>query len=105
MKFIWTEKDIICGRYVCKHPSYQNRDAFEPTGNAMKWTYKIGFAYYEDGQYTVLISMTDGMVFKLAPHKDDKLAAEKLNEDGMIPMPHKWLVSVIDELRDCYEGE
>lgn len=102
MKYQWEEEDIICGRFVCKHPSYQKQENFSPTGNAMKWTYKIGFAHFEDGPYKVLIAMTDGKVSKLG--KTDQEAVDKLNKDEMIPMPHKWLVAVINELRDTYEG-
>jgi len=105
MKYTWEEKDIICGRYVCKHPSHQAREHFEPCGNATKWTYKIGFCPKletdSEGQYC-LIAMTDGMVIHYGTKQK---MVDKLNRDEMIPMPHKWLVKVINELRDAYNGE
>jgi len=62
MEYIWTEKDVICGRIVCKVP----HDNFKVDGWTAKWTFKIGFDATKkpaEGRY-LLLAMTDGMVCK-----------------------------------------
>ena len=102
MKHIWEPQDIVAGRFVCKHPSYQGRDHFEPCGSACKWTYKIGFGFWDTQMYA-LIAMTDGMISNKFKTKEE--LAKFLNDHALMPMPHKWLIQVIDSLRDCYERE
>ena len=101
MKFIWEEKDIIAGRIVCKPPSYQGRETFSPCGNSVKWTYKIGYINGGDDKRNALICMCDGLIMGGMTKLD---IVERLNKDGMIPMPHKWLIQTMDYLRGCYEG-
>jgi len=101
MKYIWEPNDIIPGRIVCKHFSYQRNDAFIPCGNSAKWTYKIGYRSGGDnGEKYVLVCMADGLVRKGTTR--EKLA-EDLNADELIPMPHKWFIKQMDWLRDSYE--
>jgi hypothetical protein len=102
MKYTWEEKDIICGRIVCKDPSYQNRTTFEPTGNALKWTQKIGYVFLggDKGQHFCMVSMTDGMTSVYL--KTEKQMADYLNRAELIPMPHSWFMEAMDSLRDCY---
>ncbi len=102
MRYIWTEEDIICGRYVCEQPR-PNR-TFDVEHGANK-TYKIGFIdgsgtkIHGDGGGVALISMTDGMV---GDGKTKKEMVATLNSLKMMPMPVTWLVKVIMHLRDNY---
>jgi len=95
MKYTWEEEDIIAGRYVCK-PLREDEKRFEPTGWTAKWTYKIGFIPTHG---VTLICMADGLVHK--PTTALELATQ-LNRDGMIPMPHAWLLKHIEYTRDLY---
>jgi hypothetical protein len=99
MKYNWELKDIVAGKIVCKDPSYQKRDFFQANGNSAKWTYKIGFGYWEDGQRPTLNAMTDGMIHSF---KNDQELVDYLNKCELIPMPHKWLIETMNYLRDCY---
>lgn len=101
MTYHWTEADIIAGRWVCKptayhHPDRTDRD-WQPDGGTAKWTELIGYAN-GTGDAAVLIALVDGMVGKV---KTKAEIAAQLNKQGMIPMPHKWLLATIDYLRDC----
>ena len=102
MKYTWEEKDIICGRVVCKDPSYQGDTTFEPTGNALKWTMKIGYVFLggEKGQNFCLISMTDGLTSNYV--KTEAEMADYLNKAQLMPMPHPWFLEAMDALRDTY---
>jgi hypothetical protein len=100
MKIKWEEKDIIAGKIVCKEPSYQGNENFKACGNSAKWTLKIGFAYYNNIQYFVTVALTDGMVSKIG--KTKKEVVEYLNKSELIPMPHSWLIEIINYLRDIY---
>ena len=94
MKYIWTEEDIICGRFVCKPIKDGKVEGWQA-----KWTHKIG--YYGGGNKSCLIAMTDGSVSL----RDESPAniADFLNENQMIPMPHNRLIETMEYLRDCYE--
>lgn len=105
MKYTWEEKDIICGRIVCKDPSYQGLTTFEPNGNALKWIFKIGYGFYLNGnsfpeKSFATISMTDGCIVSIG--KTDKEMADYLNKAELIPMPHSWFLEAMDSLRDVY---
>jgi hypothetical protein len=102
MKYTWTEKDIIPGRFVCKDINKDNK-SFAPDDWTAKWTHKIGWRTEiskKDGHLCV-IAMTDGAVYLSG---NETVIADYLNREEMIPMPHKWLISTMDYLRDCYEG-
>lgn len=105
MKFTWEEHDIIAGRIVCKPSANAKKKllerSFTPDGWSAKWTHKIGFNPALNSKKYVLIAMTDGMISK--PYTAKELVAH-LNEDGLIPMPHAWLIKTMDYLKDCYEG-
>lgn len=97
MKYIWSKDDIIVGRIVCKNIDFQkNLDILYLATT----TYKIGYVAGDEDRY-VLLAMTDGMVGKT--HTKEALATA-LNDDDMVPMPHKKLLEVIKKLRDVYEG-
>ena len=110
MKYVWEEKDVVCGRIVCRVPQ-----SSEMNGNQAKHTYKIGWhvgghvpiswrdssgKYHTDHFCT--IAMTDGMV----NGPKSKVAMVKwLNDNDMIPAPHEFVVRVMDYLKDCYNSE
>ena len=100
MKYTWEEKDIICGRIVCKDPSYQGNSTFDPNGSALKWTMKLGYGFYPDGQNFCMLSLTDGLIYKLG--RTAKEVADYLNKCELIPMPHEWFMQAMNELRDVY---
>ena len=93
MKYIWEEKDINCGRIVCKNVK------FEPTDGWQAWrTFKIGYVggsstYDETGGGVVLISMTDGMVGTRRSKQD---MANYLSNEGMISMPYENFIKLMD---------
>lgn len=92
MKYEWEEKDIKCGRFVCRS---EPANGFNPE-TAANTTYKIGYiGSSSDGFY--LISMTDGMIGER--HTKQELV-RNLNETKMNPMSHKHLMQVLDFLRD-----
>jgi len=111
MHITWEAKDIIPGRMICK----QFKKPLSPGGWEAKWTLKIGFHINhpnapllkneETGEYLqnnlCLISMSDGMITK--PMSAEDLAAQ-LNKDEMIPMPHDWLIAIINFLRGIHEN-
>ena len=105
MKYIWEEHDIIAGRIVCKpNPNEAKRlleRTFTPDGWTAKWTQKIGFNPACGAKRYILISMTDGMISK--PHTAKELAAI-LNNEGLIPMPHAWLIKTMNHLEGSYDG-
>jgi hypothetical protein len=105
MKFTWEEHDIIAGRTVCKPSANSTKKllerTFTPDGWTAKWTQKIGYNPALGAKKYVLIAITDGMITK--PRTAKELAAA-LNEDGLIPMPHSWLIKTLDYLKDHYEG-
>jgi hypothetical protein len=105
MKFTWESSDIIAGRIVCKpNPNTAKKvleRSFTPDGWTAKWTHKIGYNPALGSKKYILISMTDGMISK--PRTAEEMAAA-LNEDGMIPMPHAWLIKTLDYLEGSYEG-
>jgi hypothetical protein len=45
--------------------------------------------------------MTDGMISK---PKTVKEIVDSLNEDGLIPMPHTWLIKTFNFMEGSYEG-
>jgi hypothetical protein len=99
MKYTWSEEDIVAGRIVCR----EERPTGEVCGWTAKWTFKIGFGYSKDdtpGAEYSLLAMTDGMIGRMRTKKD---LASYLNQHGMIPMPHNWLIATMNYLRDCYE--
>lgn len=100
MKFVWSEKDIICGRIVCKA---ETKDSlWKPDGWTAKWTFKIGFDPSKSSDKSVcLICMADGMIS--SPQSRAELAGY-LNSNELIPMPYQWLQKTIEFLRDAYEG-
>lgn len=114
MKFHWETKDVIPGRIVCKPRRHRKMKAmYEPDGWSAKWTCKIGFqcgahvpiSYKgDDGRYHsdhyCLIAMTDGMT---GPCRSKADIAKWLNDNGMIPMPHEWLMKTIEFLKDAYQ--
>ena len=101
MKFIWEEKDIICGRIVCKPTDDGKR--FEADGWTAKWTMKIGFRPdLPHDEHYCLTAMTDGMNTAVGSAKD---VADRFNKDGLIPMPHSWLLKTIEFLRDQYDDQ
>lgn len=101
MKYIWEEKDIIPGRMVCK-PS--EKEFFQPDGWTAKWTYMIGYANSTGenpclvciGENPCLVCIVDGMISKVYTPKE---LADRLNRDGMIPMPYSWHLATIEFLR------
>ena len=111
MKYVWEEKDAVCGRIVCREPMSPVMN-----GNQAKHTYKIGWhtgdhvpmpwkepgsdRYHTD--HFCLIAMTDGMVSSPISKKD---LVKRLNEEQMIPATHKFVINVMDYLRDCYNSE
>lgn len=107
MKFIWEEKDIICGRIVCKPITNPSPDL----GWQAKWCYKIGFlaggnpknssALGKDRTDYCIIALTDGMI--LNPRSKEDIA-KWLNDNKMIPCPHGKLIEIMNYLRDCYEN-
>lgn len=105
MKYTWTESDIVAGRVVCKQSEYHHGNRpWEPSGGAMKWTMKIGYLpSLASERHFCLIALTDGMISCEGVSKAELV--ERLNKDEMIPMPHPWLLEVMDALRDCYEHE
>lgn len=108
MKYKWTEDDVICGRIVCKPIATSNGSE---DGWSAKWTHKIGFlaggnpkkpdAQGKERCDYVLIAMTDGMICSC---KTKSGVVVWLNGEGMIPMPHKRLLAVMEYLRDVYES-
>ncbi len=92
MKYIWQEKDIKCGIYVCR-----NLGKFDPDACSTRM-YKIGFVG-KRSKGTVLIAMSDGMV---GNKKTPNEMAAHLTRNDMIPMPHKWLIKTLDYMRDWY---
>lgn len=108
MKFTWQPEDIICGRIVCKaeHATSNRKNRleriFEPDGWTAKWTHKIGYSFSgKEGDKFHLIAMTDGLVGSI---KTAEEMAKHLNSEGMIPMPHFWLIKTMEFLRDAYES-
>ena len=105
MKYIWEEKDIIAGRIVCKpNPNTATKvleRSFTPDGWTAKWTFKIGYNPALGSKKYVFISMTDGMISK---PKTVKEMVDSLNEDGLIPMPHTWLIKTFNFMEGSYEG-
>lgn len=93
-KYTWTEKDITCGRIICK--SFRS---FEANGWRAKWTFKIG---WRKSNTYCLIAMTDGMI-KSDMNKEDLIYW--LNKNDMMPMPHEWFMATMDFLKDCYNSE
>lgn len=101
MKYTWTEEDIVCGKIVCKPRNIKNPDL----GWHSKWTYKIGYVKGSStfnkkyGSGVVIIALSDGMVS--GPMTQEEMA-KYLTMENMMPMPHAWLLEVIDYLRDVY---
>ncbi len=103
MTYHWTEADIIPGRWVCKPTAYHHPDRtdanWQPDGGTAKWTYQIGWlASGTTDKNLTRTCVVDGMISK--PRTRAELAAQ-LTKEGLIPMPHKWLLATIDHLRDC----
>ncbi len=99
MKYIWEEKDVVCGIFVYKPICNVNKDrSWTPDRWTAKWTHKIGFIG-GSSKGTVLISMTDGMV---GTQKTPAEMAEYLNNTELIPMPHNRLIKMMNYLRDSY---
>jgi len=101
MKYIWEEKDVICGRFVCRGETASESRRKKDMGWHEKWTYKIGF--HAGRKTSCLIAMTDGMV--MMRDRTPLEIAEYLTENNMIPAPHSWMIELITDLRDCYEPE
>ena len=98
MKYQWEEKDVVCGRFVCKNlPA--NKDSFEPDGWTAKWTFKVCYMG-SSSREVCLVAMTDGM---MGYTKTKEEMAAFLTENDMVPMPHKWLLQTMDYLRGCYD--
>lgn len=109
MKIQWETKDVIPGRIVCKQPAGRS---FKADGHSAKWSYKIGFmpgdisppVRDENGKWKsnhfCTVAMTDGMV--IGPKSAEEMV-QWLNNNQMIPMPHKWLLEVVEYLRGVYE--
>lgn len=98
MKTIWEPSDIVCGRIVCK-PLQKGERVFEPNGWTAKWTFKIGFVGGGGEDNYVMVCMCDGMVSR--PRSKEQLAQE-FNRDGLILMPHGWLIETMNFLRDSF---
>ncbi len=96
MIYVWQEKDVRCGIFVCRKPNYG--ESFVPSDWNAKWMYKIGFIGGAN-KGSVLISMSDGMVTKKQTPKE---MAEYLTESNMMPMPHKWVIKMFEYMRDWY---
>ena len=100
MKYHWEEKDVVCGRIICK-PLAKGQTVFKADGWTAKWTLKIGYnpAHSSKQQYC-LISMTDGFV---GACQSKATLVKYLNREQMRPMPHDWWLKTVEFLRDCYE--
>lgn len=92
MQYLWDEKDVKCGTFVCR-----NLKKFDPDACSTRM-YKIGFIQRRSTG-TVLIAMSDGMVGTKMTPKD---MAKSLTKGEMIPMPHKWVIETFDYMRDWY---
>lgn len=109
MKYIWEEKDIVCGRFVCK-PATESR--IKNPGWHAKWTMKIRYvgassAFQartkdEDASGVVIIAMTDGMVSQAMSKAQ---MVDYFNSQSLIPAPHEWMLELAEYLRDTYETE
>ena len=95
MKYVWEEKDIIGGRFVCKPHEVptKGKKEWEPDGWTAKWTFKIGYTVNPSGMTT--ISVVDGSTTKACTKA---VMAERLNRDGLIPMPYSWLIKTMEYL-------
>ncbi len=96
MKYIWESKDIVPGLFVCKHPSYQGHDEFEPCGNTLKWIRQVGYhgiSKNRDGGKYVTIAIIDGMIFN---QKTKEELAAQFNEEEMVPMPFDWMQKAME---------
>jgi len=111
MKYIWEEKDIICGRIFCKDKTLERKGEF--TGWDAKHTKKIGFVggsstYSPRNKISglpvsgvAIIAMTDGMV-GAAMNKVEMI--NYLNTNNYVPMPHDIFLKVMDTLKGCYDS-
>lgn len=98
MKTTWEPDDVIPGRIVCK-PLQKGERSFKPSGWTAKWTFKIGFVNGGGADSNVLVCLSDGMVGHA--HTAADLAAT-LNKEGLILMPHAWLIDTMRFLRDAF---
>ncbi len=94
LKYIWEEKDIICGTYIIKETSPKGSDNLN---FARTVTYKIGFDNNDKEKPVNKIScLTDGWVCPIA--KDEKEFAEYLNNDehGFRPLTKEEYLAMIN---------
>ena len=96
MIYVWQEKDVRCGIFVCRRPP--EGEDLEPSGWNAKWMYKIGYQRSRSAGAT-LVCMADGMIGRKRTVKE---MADYLNENDMIPMPHKWVIKMFEYMRDWY---
>jgi hypothetical protein len=99
MKYTWEEQDLKCGMYICKD---EEKSLSNNVGWFAKWTHKIGFHHFQDDTYSTnlcIVAMTDGMVSTFKSNED---LVAYLNKQEMIPMPHKWLITLQKEMRNWY---
>ena len=95
MKYIWEEKDILPGRWVCK----KNKDGtWSPTGWTAKWTQQIG--WIGSGHKCHLISICDGMI---GHHQTQAELVEYFNKEGIEPLSLTDLHRMVDYLDGNWE--
>lgn len=113
MQFIWEERDIICGRIICKP------NEITPQSNLgwhAKHTYKIGWLARGNPEIKIdyssrdtilktradfcLIAMSDGMITSA---NTKRYWADFLNKEDYIPCPYEYLQKIMEYLKDAYQ--
>lgn len=106
MKYIWEEKDINAGRYICRESWPEDSDDI---GGLCSVTFKMGFITGAS-VCMCLVAITDGMVSHY-PQYGDKANAitrlvEHLNSDkyGYRPLTHKQVMRRMEYLESINEN-
>jgi hypothetical protein len=96
---IWKIRDIQPGMIVCRNCS---NEKYAPDGWYAKWTDIIGWTFNPTDNYKTycLINIGDGMVGK---YYSEQELITFLNENKMIVMPQKWLIKMLNWLKNRQE--